>query len=173
MLIQATWLVNFPELSFFNQIKNTPRLIWFGEGTAGRALVWAFQPSPLCAVDFLDSRKPREDASGTVVLYLSAKQCAADRTQQELIRIPPQRKCSPRTLRYRTKMAACHGCDWMWEYRPPLIRNWASLCFLNPQVATDIKKKKNSHCVHHSQKLILWPGDSPVQKARSWSKPQN
>lgn len=69
----------------------------------------------LLLTDFLDSRKSREDASGTLGPYLSAKQWAAERTKQELIRTPPQRKCSPRTLRYRTKMAACHGWDWMCE----------------------------------------------------------
>lgn len=41
--------------------------------------------------------------------YLSCKQCAADRTQQELISIPPHRNLSPGDLLFLTKMAACHG----------------------------------------------------------------
>lgn len=55
--------------------------------------------------------------------YLSSKQCAADRTQQESIRTPPHRwKCFLRRDWY-TLMTACHGCSVMSLSLPPNMRN--------------------------------------------------
>lgn len=45
--------------------------------------------------------------------YLSRKQWAADRTQQELMSTPPHRNLSSCDLRSHIRIAACQGCEAM------------------------------------------------------------